>query len=88
MPVKDLREKYGDVKKTRALMNRAIRAECPGADSLLKALDFASRRKSAAPEWSMIYKMLCDARGAMTADVAKRYDFKSETETNEQNQTP
>lgn len=88
MPVKELRERYGDVKKTRALLNRAIRAECPGADDLLKALDFAARRNRNAPEWSMIYKMLCDARSAMTAEIARRYDFKSETETNEQNQTP
>lgn len=88
MPVKDLREKYGNIKRTRSLLNKAIRAECAGADGVLSALDFAAQRCQTSKDWAEIYEILLSARGAMTAEIARRYDFKSEAETNEQNQTP
>lgn len=38
----DLRAKYGRSLKTKALYNRAIRAECPGGGELLELLELVS----------------------------------------------
>lgn len=85
MPIKDLQEKYGNTTNTRSLMNKAICAECVGASELLAAIQFVSHRRDRSANWAKIYELLNKVRDAMTADVAKRYDFKTTRESDATN---
>ncbi|MBP3531627.1 MAG: hypothetical protein J6K20_05545 [Thermoguttaceae bacterium] len=85
MPIKDLQEKYGNTTNTRSLMNKAICAECVGASELLAAIQFASNRRERSQNWATLYELLNKVRDAMTADVAKRYDFKTARESDATN---
>lgn len=86
MPIKDLQEKYGNTTNTRSLMNKAICRECAGAPELLAAIQFASHRRDRSSNWAKLYELLNNVRDAMTADVAKRYNFKTAPQTGEPNE--
>lgn len=66
-------------------MNKAICAECVGASELLSAMNYASKKRRLSPSWAAMYDMLNEVRNAMTADVAKRYDFKTTRESDATN---
>lgn len=85
MPIKDLQEKYGNTTNTRSLMNKAICAECVGGSELLDAMRFVASKRNYSPNWATLYELLNKVRDAMTADVAKRYDFKTARESDAPN---
>ena len=78
MPVKELRELYGNTTNTRSLMNKAICNECVGASELLDAMRFVAPKRNHSPNWAKTYELLEKIRLAMTTDVAKRHHFRTE----------
>ena len=79
MAVKELREAYGNAKTWQA-MNRAIRAEVPGGDELLDAIGLAAPLRDRSPQCAKLFEKLRQAREAMNAFIAQKYEFKSATE--------
>ncbi|MBP3558275.1 MAG: hypothetical protein J6K20_11335 [Thermoguttaceae bacterium] len=79
MAVKELREAYGNAKTWQA-MNRAIRAEVPGGDELLDAIGLAAPLRDRSPQCAKLFEKLQQAREAMNAFIAQKYELKSATE--------
>ena len=81
MPTKELKAKYG--KGTQALaINAAIRAELPGGDQMLDALEVAHKAAGredlpgeARAAISRVLASLLDAKAALEAEIRRRYDM-------------
>lgn len=80
MPVKELREAYGNAKTWQA-MNRAIRKEAPGGAELLDAIGLAAPLRDRSPQHAKLFEKLQKAREAMNAYIAKKYNLKFATES-------
>lgn len=79
MAVKELRETYGNAKTWQA-MNRAVRAEVPGGDELLDAIGLAAPLRDRSPQCAKLFEKLQEAREAMNAFIAQKYNLKTATE--------
>ncbi len=79
MPVKELREAYGNAKTWQA-MNRAVRKEIPGGDELLDAIGLAAPLRDRSPQCAKLFEKLQQAREAMNAYIAQKYELKSAME--------
>lgn len=79
MGVKELRETYGNAKSWQA-MNRAIRAEIPGGAELLDAICLAAPLSGRSQLGGRLFEKLQEAREAMNAHIAKKYNLKSAAE--------
>ena len=76
MGIRELKDKYGNVKTWQAF-NRAIRAEIPGGNYVLDALGAAGRNRHNSAVDEEIFVNLSKARDAMTAVIAERYELAS-----------
>ena len=76
MPVKELRETYGNAKTWQA-MNRAVRAEVPGGDEPLDAIGLAAPLRDRSSQHAQLFEKLQEARKAMNAFIAQKYRLKS-----------
>ncbi|MBQ9126603.1 MAG: hypothetical protein IJY15_02445 [Thermoguttaceae bacterium] len=76
MPIKELREKYGNVKYSQAL-NRAIRKEAPGGAAFLNALALAGKYRYSSPQMAQIWDEMTVAHKALQDYVARLYDLKT-----------
>ncbi|WP_321376979.1 hypothetical protein [Trichococcus shcherbakoviae] len=88
MSTRDLREKYGSNGGTPAVINRAIRAECPGGNEALDALrSFHEILRSDRLESNPTAKAMAEAArnrlveiaNAMEAEIRRRYGMPPET---------
>jgi len=87
MATKELGEKYGRNKKSAQLINAAIRAELPGGNELLDALErahkIAGRDERSAGMIGPVLSGLRAAKVAMEAEIRRRYDMPPRDESDE-----
>lgn len=83
MPIKELRDVYGNVKKTSSLLNRAVRAECVGGAELLDAIYIAAKNRRVSADWEKMFQALESVRAAMQNEIARRYQFKTAPQVDE-----
>lgn len=79
MGIRELREKYGPNSKNQSVMNRAVKAEIPGAAILFDLLPQLYEKASDGDQFAChVYDEIEKALTEMKMEIAKRYDLKSE----------
>lgn len=90
MATKDLAAKYGKNKNSRVNINAAIRAELPGGNEALEALELADGLQGMArgTAFSRLLDSVYAVAAAMRADIRKRYGMPPEGSAGDDDDPP
>jgi hypothetical protein len=79
MGIRELRELYG-AEKGSTVLNRAVKAEIPGAESLYRLLVDLHAKRRESPELEATYERLLKIKNEMVRAVAAKHGLKSASE--------